>query len=418
MTEAPISLVLIQASSKSWSGEKDECLYLWGGEPKFIHTAKKLLTFFEPSQIKLIAPEFDRPNAANTQGLEQALHSNGLDIEVEYSHDHSPLLRMIDATAELRDEEFILRINGQNLLIHDKMLTLAISKVESNKSELDLVKFADDYPAQMTFDVYKVGFLRLVAKSIPRDSPLHIHPKYFLFKNKCNVSTLPQVMPWSEMQLTNFRKMLVEDPGDDFRTVNEMRVPVADQLSFHYELVKPAIKAGDTILDLACGEGYGSAILSKKLFELQELSSNSHSGLVIAGDISAETLKRAQEPHPKLGNVVWQILDADSINLESESVDLFTCFETLEHIPSLDRGIQEFHRVLKFGGKGFFSTPQNCFGNFPMTFWHEKEFSREEVFEAVQKYFKIERFIGIKQGTIFQDEDPIGSNSFVEVTKV
>ena len=53
-----------------------------------------------------------------------------------------------------------------------------------------------------------------------------------------------------------------------------------------------------------------------------------------------------------------------------------------------------------------------------MTYWHEKEFSREEVLEAVQRYFKIERFIGIKQGTIFQDGDPIGSNSFVEVTKV
>ena len=418
MAEAPISLVLIQASSKSWSGEKDECLYLWGGEPKFIHTARKLLTFFEPSQIKLIAPEFDRPNNANTQGLEQVLYSSGLDIEVEYSHDHSPLLRMIDATAELRDEEFILRINGQNLLIHDTMLTLALSKVVSNKDELDLVKFADDYPAQMTFDVYKVGFLRRVAKSIPNDSPLHIHPKYFLLESKCNASTLPQIMPWSEMQLTNFRKMLVEDPGDDFRTVNEMRVPVADQLSFHYELVKPAIKAGDTILDLACGEGYGSTILSKRLLELQGLNSNSPTGLVIAGDISAETLKRAQKSHPKLGNVVWQILDADKINLESESIDLFTCFETLEHIPSLEKGIQEFHRVLKFGGKGFFSTPQNCFGNFPMTYWHEKEFSREEVFEAVQKYFRIERFIGIKQGTIFQDEDPVGSNSFLEVTKV
>ena len=418
MAESPISLVLIQASSKSWSGEKDECLYLWGGEPKFIHTTKKLLTFFEPSKIKLIAPEFDRPNTANKQGLEQSLHSNGLDIEVAYSHDHSPLLRIIDATAELRDEEFILRINGQNLLIHEKMLTLAFDKVESNRTDLDLVKFVDDYPAQMTFDVYKVGFLRFVAKSIPRDSPLHIHPKYFLLENKCNVSTLPQIMPWSDTQLTNFRKMLVEDPGDDFRTVNEMRVPVADQLTFHYELVKPSIKPGDIILDLACGEGYGSSILSKKLFELQGLTSNSGSGLVIAGDISAETLNRAGESHPKLGNVVWRILDADSINLESESIDLFTCFETLEHIPSLDRGIQEFHRVLKFGGKGFLSTPQNCFGNFPMTYWHEKEFSREEVLEAVQRYFKIERFIGIKQGTIFQDGDPIGSNSFVEVTKV
>ena len=417
MAKSPISLVLIQASSKSWSGEKDECLYLWGGMPKFVHTAQKLLTYFDSSQIKVIAPEFDRSDAANKHGLEQALHSSGLDIEVKYSHDQSPLLRMIDATAELGEEEFILRVNGQNLLIHDKMLTLAFEKVKNCLNNLDLVKFVDDYPAQMTFDIYKVGFLRLVAKSIPDDSPLHIHPKYFLLENYCEISTLPQIMPWSDTELLNFRKMLVEDPGDDFRTVNEMRIPVADQLTFHYELVKPAIKPGDTILDLACGEGYGSSILSKQLIELESLSSKS-GGVLIAGDISAETLERAVKSHPMLDNVHWRILNADGIDLQSESVDIFTCFETLEHISSLDRGIQEFHRVLKFGGKGFFSTPQNCFGSFPMTYWHEKEFSREEILEAIQKYFKIERFIGIKQGIIFQDGDPIGSNSFVEVTKI
>ena len=417
MPKSPISLVLIQASSKSWSGEKDECLYLWGGVPKFIRTAQKLLAFFDSSQIKLIAPEFDRADTANTQGLEQALYSSGLDIDVKYSHNQSPLLRMIDATAELGEEEFILRVNGQNLLIHDKMLTLAFERVKKSQNNLDLVKFVDDYPAQMTFDIYKVGFLRLVAKSIPVDSPLHIHPKYFSLENCCEVSTLPQIMPWSETELLSFRKMLVEDPGDDFRTVNEMRVPVADQLTFHYELVKPVIKPGDSILDLACGEGYGSSILSKQLIELESLSSKSRRGVVIAGDISAETLERAMESHPMLDNVDWRLLNADGINLQSESIDVFTCFETLEHIPSLDRGIQEFHRVLKYGGKGFFSTPQNCFGNFPMTYWHEKEFSREEVLEAIQRYFKVERFIGIKQGIIFQNGDPIGSNSFVEVTK-
>jgi ubiquinone/menaquinone biosynthesis C-methylase UbiE len=217
----------------------------------------------------------------------------------------------------------------------------------------------------------------------------------------------------------SFRKMLIEDPGDDFRTVNEKRIAVADQLTFHYELVKPAIKPGDIILDLACGEGYGSSILSKQLIETENLNSMSGGkGVVIAGDISAETLQRASESHPDLGNVDWRLLDADNIDLESESIDLFTCFETLEHIPSLDKGIEELYRVLKFGGRGFFSTPQNCFGDFPMTYWHEKEFSREETLEAVKKYFKIERFIGIKQGTIFQNGDPVGSNSFVVVTKV
>jgi ubiquinone/menaquinone biosynthesis C-methylase UbiE len=136
---------------------------------------------------------------------------------------------------------------------------------------------------------------------------------------------------------------------------------------------------------------------------------------LIAGDLNPTTLNYAKNQNIDL-DVNWKILDATRILLADSSIDFFTCFETLEHVSNLDSALSEFARILAPSGVGFFSTPQNCFGEVPLTWWHEKEFSFQEIHDAISKYFRIDRFIGIKQGTIFIEGDPIGANSFVVVS--
>lgn len=267
----------------------------------------------------------------------------------------------------------------------------------------------------MTFDIYRVGYLRNIADKIQDDSALHIHPKYFYLENDAKVLTLDEKMPFSVTELQSFRILLAEDPGDDFRTVNANRIKKADQLSFHYELVLPHLKSGIKVLDLACGQGYGVSMLSNSLESLDKYELGKQRSQIIGGDISPETLEVASNSYPDLYGVNWQLLDANKIEIADKSIDLFTCFETLEHIPDLENGLSEFSRILSRNGIGFFSTPQNCFGNFPLTFWHEKEFSYEELLNAVSKYFQIIDFIGLKQGTVFKHGDPKGTNSFLMV---
>ena len=408
--------IIVQASSRSWTGEKDECMYRFDGSVRLIKTLNFFTELSEGStaKIALVAPEFELKYKSDSSGIFQTLKKYELHVSLSFSHDDSPLLRMIEVCNDLKDEDYILRVNGQNCFIHKQMYEDAINLVEKN-IDVDLIKFPDNYPAQMTFDIYRVGYLRRIASLISIDSPLHIHPKYFYLDNDVKVVTLEEKMPFNVSELQSFRNLLAEDPGDDFRTVNSSRIKKADQLSFHYELVIPHLKSGMKVLDLACGQGYGVSMMSRQLENLDNAGPAKLRSQVIGGDISPETLEVAAVSYPDLYGVEWQILDADRIELADKSIDLFTCFETLEHIPNLDSGLREFARILKGNGIGFFSTPQNCFGNFPLTFWHEKEFSYEELLNAVSKHFEILDFIGLKQGTVFKPQDPMGTNSFLMV---
>lgn len=399
-----IKRVLVQASSLSWSGEKDECCEPWGNSIKLVETLKKLSKYFEPQKIQIIAPKFDELGT-----LEQLISKSGMDLrKSSYSHDNSPLLRMVESVSDLDNEDFVLRINGQNCAFHEKNLIKAVEILRENQ-QIDVIKFPDDYISQLTFDIYRVEGLRKVAKQNPEPNQIHIHPKHALGLMRAE---LPRELHYNQGEMYEIRNQLSK-VSTDFRIVTDKAVPGANQLAFHYELASEYLKPDGRILDLACGAGFGTRILTKTVEKIkgQPLAENQ----LIAGDLSPSTLDYARNQNKDLA-VNWKVLDATNIDLPDSSVDFFTCFETLEHVSNLDSAIKEFARILAPGGIGFFSTPQNCFGSIPLTWWHEKEFSFEEINVAVSKHFRIERFIGIKQGTIFVEGDPIGANSFIVVT--
>jgi ubiquinone/menaquinone biosynthesis C-methylase UbiE len=399
-----IKRVLIQASSLSWSGEKDECCEPWGQSIKVIETVRKLSKFFSNNDIQIIAPKFDRVGT-----LEEIISTSGIVIaQPTYSHDNSPLLRMVESTSDLNEDDYILRINGQNCAFHEKNLMQAIELIELKKTA-DVIKFPDDYISQLTFDIYRVGALRHIAEKYPEPNQLHIHPKHVVGLERAE---LPRELHYSQDEMRQIRNQLSKASAD-FRLVNENAIPSANQLAFHYELATEHLKPNSRILDLACGAGFGTRILSKTIEAFDELP-NERSQLT-AGDLNPSTLKYAMTQNENL-DVNWKILDATDISLPDSSIDFFTCFETLEHVSNLDAAISEFARILAPTGIGFFSTPQNFFGDIPLTWWHEKEFSFKEIHDAISMHFKIERFIGIKQGTIFIEGDPIGANSFVVVS--
>ena len=99
---------------------------------------------------------------------------------------------------------------------------------------------------------------------------------------------------------------------------------------------------GQEILDIACGEGYGSAALTQ-----------AGAKRVIGVDISRETCDYARR---KYGIEVRQG-DATDIPIPDASVDLVVSFETIEHIAKPLEFIAECHRVLRAGGTMIISTP-------------------------------------------------------------
>ncbi len=141
------------------------------------------------------------------------------------------------------------------------------------------------------------------------------------------------------------------------------------------------------VLDIACGEGYGSALL------------NEQAAAVTGVDIDAGSIKWAKE---KYGNIHrhLQFLEgtATAIPCENNLFDIVISFETIEHLdlPTQHHFMAEIKRVLKPGGILIMSTPdkENYTDRFAHTnAFHLHEFYREEFTGFIKNSFPYTLFL-------------------------
>jgi 2-polyprenyl-3-methyl-5-hydroxy-6-metoxy-1,4-benzoquinol methylase len=103
-----------------------------------------------------------------------------------------------------------------------------------------------------------------------------------------------------------------------------------------------------TVLDCACGKGYGAYILSKKAIQ------------VMGVDLNPKSLALAQStfvaPH-----LSYQQCDVLNLRTLKKRFDLITAFEVIEHLPPKDTDtfLAEIAACLNPGGKLLLSTPNH-----------------------------------------------------------
>lgn len=147
-----------------------------------------------------------------------------------------------------------------------------------------------------------------------------------------------------------------------------------------YELLKEWVK-DKRVLDAACGEGYGSYVLS--------LSAKSVQGI----DINVVAIENAQTKYSK-NNLNFLTGSVDKLPFEDASFDVVVSFETLEHIneDTQKRFMEEVRRVLTAEGTLIISTPNKKFytdiPNYTNPF-HVKELYKEEFLNLLQTYYKV-----------------------------
>lgn len=96
-------------------------------------------------------------------------------------------------------------------------------------------------------------------------------------------------------------------------------------------------KAGMTILDIACGQGYFSRAW------------NEFGAKVIGTDISKELIKIAQEKSP---NISYHVAPAEKLSpITSTTADVATIILAIQNIEHLSETFAEAARILKPGGK-------------------------------------------------------------------
>ncbi len=146
----------------------------------------------------------------------------------------------------------------------------------------------------------------------------------------------------------------------------------------HRYAIALELAEGKDVLDIACGEGYGSNFLAG--------TAKSAVGI----DIDIKVIDHATGKYKK-NNLKFLQGSVDNIPLDTKSIDLIVSFETIEHHDKHEKMLQEFKRVLKPDGIIIISSPDklNNLNRSPyINPYHIKELYLDEFRELINRYFK------------------------------
>ena len=173
-----------------------------------------------------------------------------------------------------------------------------------------------------------------------------------------------------------------------------------------YVMAAPYIRPGDTVLDCACGLGYGAHILYQ----------NSRAKQIIGIDFSESAVTYAAHNYGMPGILDFFQGDAQQLSqIEDNSIDFITSFETIEHLPEPARYLKELERVLRPSGRVMFSAPDKWVdetGKDPNPY-HFHVYTWEKLYAEVTKHFIPDKgFIQIAGGAM---RLPAGKRHWEEV---
>ena len=121
------------------------------------------------------------------------------------------------------------------------------------------------------------------------------------------------------------------------------------------------IQAGSGVLDVAAGTGESTLVAAARV---------GSKGHVVAADVSASMLNVAAEAARKAGlaNVETRVMNAENLELDTDSVDAVICRIALMLFPNPAKALAEMRRVVKPGGKVavmvYAALEKNPFGRF------------------------------------------------------
>lgn len=171
------------------------------------------------------------------------------------------------------------------------------------------------------------------------------------------------------------------------RYVPNLDWPEISYEHWHRYLYASQFVAGQTVLDVASGEGYGSALLAETAER------------VVGVDISAETVRFARDKYAR-PNLEFLCGPADAIPVEGEAIfDWVVSFETIEHLDEEEqsRFMSEVNRLLKPNGVLILSTPNKLFYSDRRSYkneFHSREFYEQEYVDFLSAFFSTVHIVG------------------------
>jgi SAM-dependent methyltransferase len=155
---------------------------------------------------------------------------------------------------------------------------------------------------------------------------------------------------------------------------------------FAYEEAARRVPSGATVLDVGCGEGYGTHVLA-------------HAACSAVGvDLDGGSIAHATTAYG--GETCrFQIYDGISIPLPSHSVDVAVSFQVLEHVLNDTLFVTEAARVVRPGGLCMMTTPNRDLrlapGERPWNRYHVREYDAGGLRNLLGQHFSHVEVLGI-----------------------
>lgn len=151
-----------------------------------------------------------------------------------------------------------------------------------------------------------------------------------------------------------------------------------------YAWCLPLVQGRD-VLDVASGEGYGSAMLASRARSVRGV------------DISQEAVDHATARYAAVSNLTYMQGSAAAIPLVDDSVDVVVSFETIEHLMEQEEMMAEIRRVLRPDGVLVMSSPNKEVYSDRAGYhndFHVKELYQAEFLALVGRHFPASRLCG------------------------
>lgn len=144
-----------------------------------------------------------------------------------------------------------------------------------------------------------------------------------------------------------------------------------------YEFALEIIQEGSMVLDLGCGTGYGSELLSAR-------------SRVIGVDSSTKAIRFAKSNYK---GPAFMVADAHLLPFSKNKFDFVVSYELIEHLKKPKTFLTQVRRVLKTGGTLILSTPNRDYKKTMASPYHEREYTANELAKLLKgKFKKVELF--------------------------
>lgn len=276
------------------------------------------------------------------------------------------------------DQTVIVRLVMNRFYLDIDLVDRQIDLLRATGS--DVITLPEDFDIAFGADVMTLACLERAGRALEGSGRAHERFRPWLFIEEhpelFRVATCHEVPSYPREKLTEIRASGLFGERD-----------CSTCSKFTYEIIADALRPSDIVLDIASGDGAGSAILAPRCARL------------FGCDLDAGVVTEANARG--IANALFEVQDGCNLTYADGFFSTIVSSNTLEHVEDDEAMLQSFYRVLQPGGRLILETPilkRRPF-NFPLLSSHLREYDKDALVALLARCgFEPERKLGMNRG--------------------